>query len=288
MDYQSYSYQKEGFTVHMLTSSARTFFTNAYLIETVNGLVAVDTMMINADAKALRQLIDKIAKPLLGVIITHGHPDHYNGTDIVTQGVNAIPVISTLGVVESIKNRTDAKELKWKAFFAEEWPDKKVLPNRLVANSEVITLDEIDYRFRDLGKAESSSDLYVTVGRHASVVFVGDVVFHKMHGFMNDGHSLAWLKVLKELLVELAAVPQLFTGHGEPSNSADAISAQIEYIQYYRDTLTGMQGGADRLSVAQKNEFEQKLVARYPDYSLKVFILAGVDSVSLELASSRS
>jgi glyoxylase-like metal-dependent hydrolase (beta-lactamase superfamily II) len=61
----------------MLTSNERTFFTNAYIIETKIGLVVVDTMMINSDAKVLRQYIDNINKPLIAVIITHGHPDHY-------------------------------------------------------------------------------------------------------------------------------------------------------------------------------------------------------------------
>jgi len=60
----------------MLTSNERSFFTNAYIIEAQNGLLVVDTLMINFDARLLREQIDKLNKPLIAVIITHGHPDH--------------------------------------------------------------------------------------------------------------------------------------------------------------------------------------------------------------------
>lgn len=96
----------------MLTSSERSFLVNAYLIETDNALVAVDSFMIVPDAIALRDLALKICKPLIAIIITHGHPDHYNGNSILLEAFVGIPVISTQGIKECIRDSVDAKEIK--------------------------------------------------------------------------------------------------------------------------------------------------------------------------------
>jgi len=282
--YQRYEYDNEGYVVHMLTSSERTFFTNAFIIETKNGLVVVDTMMINSDARVLRQQIDNINKPLIAVIITHGHPDHYNGTDTIISGFKEIPIISTKGVRNCIKDTLDAKEIKWKPYFGEDWPEFKILPNKLVNDGEIVSLDGLEYKFRDLGAAESSSDLFFTLGNNKSVVFVGDVVFNRMHGFMNDGNSAQWLQVLKLLLIELVDVKQLFTGHGIPGNTYQLVQAQIEYIGQYRSILWTIIRNNPVLNDERKESFEKLMIKSFPDYQLTSFIKAGIESVAQELS----
>ncbi len=283
LKYSRYTYEDEGYVIHMLTSKERTFFTNAYIIETKNALVVVDTMMVNSDAILLRQHIDNINKPLIAVIITHGHPDHYNGTDTIIDGFNEVPIISTKGVSNCIKDTVDSKEVKWKPHFGQDWPEHKILPNQLVIDREIVNLDGLDYSFRDLGAAESSSDLFFTLGKKRSVVFVGDVVFNNMHGFMSDGNSAQWLKVLQKLLVEIADVKQLFTGHGAPSNTYKLVQAQIEYIGCYRSNLWIMIKDNHLLNGEHKQSFEQLMISKYPAYQLISFIKAGIEAVAQEL-----
>jgi glyoxylase-like metal-dependent hydrolase (beta-lactamase superfamily II) len=283
LKYKRYPHDSEGFVIHMLTSNEQTFFTNAYIVETKNALVIVDTMMINSDAALLRHHANDLGKPIIGVIITHGHPDHYNGTSMVIDGLGDIPIISTSGVRECIKDTTDAKEVKWRPYFGDEWPVLKLLPNQLINDSEVLTLDGLEYNFRDLGAAESSSDLYFTIGRNRAAVFVGDVVFNSMHGFMNDGNSKQWLQVLEQLLTEIGDVKQLFTGHGIAGKTPELIQAQIDYIEHYRGNLLSMINTTHLLSNEQKQSFEQLMKAKYPDYQLVAFITAGMQAVFEEM-----
>jgi len=289
LKHSRFAYDDQAYVIHMLTSNESTFLTNAYIIETKNALVVVDTMMINSDAMQLRQHMDKLNKPLIAVIITHGHPDHYNGTDIIISGFSEVPVISTLGVRDCIKDTLDSKEIKWKPYFGDDWPAHKVLPNQLVKDAEHLILDGLIYRFRDLGAAESSSDLFITLGEKQSTVFVGDVVFNQMHGFMNDGNSAQWLTVLKQLSNELADVEQLFTGHGAPGNSDQLIQTQIEYITDYREILRTFIPNNSSLSDGtlltddQKESFENLMRDKYPDHQLTSFIKAGIDAVTQEL-----
>ena len=282
LKYKRYVYEKEGFIIHALTSGERTFFTNAFIIETDNALVVVDTMMIISDAALLRAFADKLAKPIIAIIITHGHPDHYNGSHTVIDA-QKIPIISTQGVKDCIKETVDSKETKWKGYFGEDWPEFKLLPTQIVNDGDSLILDSLELCFTDLGAAESSSDLYFTIGQQRSAVFVGDVVFNKMHGFMNDGNSHQWLQVLGQLLTEIADVKQLFTGHGDAANSKSLIQTQIDYIVDYRSTLLKLIDQNQALSDAQKQQFEQDLIEKYPQYQLVGFIQAGIDAVSQEL-----
>jgi len=283
LKYQKFSYEDEEYVIHMLTSAERTFFTNAYIVETKNALVVVDTLMINSDALQLRQYINDIAKPLIAVIITHGHPDHYNGTPVVVSGFNEIPIISTRGVKDNIRITADSKEIKWKPYFGQDWPETKLLPTQLVINEETLNLDGLDYYFKDLGAAESNSDLYFTIGNKRSAVFVGDVVFNKMHGFMNDGHTGKWLLVLSRLLAEISDVKQLFTGHGVPGTSLKLIEAQIDYIVSYRTNLLELTNGIELINELQKESFVKLVISNYPEYQLTTFIKAGIEGVSQEL-----
>ncbi len=272
--------------IHMLTSQPRSFLTNAYLIETDNALVAVDTFMIVSDAAALLELIVEIGKPLIAIIITHGHPDHYNGNSLLLAQFAGIAVISTQGITECIRDSVDAKAVKWQPFFGDDWPTEKVLPNEFVTDGSVLSLDGLSYQFRDLGAAESSSDLYFTIGENRAAVFVGDVVFNQMHGFMNDGHSGQWLTVLDQLAQELADVDQLFTGHGEPGQPAALIALQIDYVKAYRSEVAKQAQGATTLTPEQKTLVETAMSQQFPEYQLTGFIQAGADSVAAELAAS--
>jgi hypothetical protein len=91
------------------------------------------------------------------------------------------------------------------------------------------------------------------------------------------------LKVLQQLSTDLADVKLLFTGHGDPGNAYQLVQAQIEYIGHYRSNLWTMVSDNQLLSDAQKQSFEQLMIANYPDYQLASFIKAGIEAVTQEL-----
>ena len=51
-------------------------------VETHHGIIAVDATLTVSDARALREQAEPLGKPLLAVLLTHGHPDHYNGVGL--------------------------------------------------------------------------------------------------------------------------------------------------------------------------------------------------------------
>ena len=58
--------------IHTYVSSELRILANAYLIETRDGVVAIDATLTVSDAEKLRALLDSFNRPLLALLITHG------------------------------------------------------------------------------------------------------------------------------------------------------------------------------------------------------------------------
>src|SRR5688572_26932253 len=107
--------------VHTHAASPQGILVNAYLVETEHGVVAIDSMLTVTDARALRARLEALGKPLLAVLLTHGHPDHYNGVTELAAG-KPVPVLATRTADEVIRRYDADKEALWKPVFNEEWP----------------------------------------------------------------------------------------------------------------------------------------------------------------------
>jgi glyoxylase-like metal-dependent hydrolase (beta-lactamase superfamily II) len=61
-------------------SSPDAFFVNSFIIEGVRSLVLVDTQFVISEVSVVADRIAAMQKPLAAILITHPHPDHYNGS----------------------------------------------------------------------------------------------------------------------------------------------------------------------------------------------------------------
>ena len=273
------------FTVHTVTSGAETFLTNAFLVETAESLVAVDTMMTTSDARALRRCAEAIGKPLKAVLITHGHPDHYNGTGELLKDLGKLPVIATASVERAMRRTDDAKELRWRPVFGDEWPKERVFPNQLVPDGETLVFDGIPFSVRELGPGESLSDLCWMVGTSSRAVFPGDLVFGGVHSFMNEGLIPDWLESLTLLEKNLSGSDILYTGHGKPGRPDDLIPFQRRYLLLYLETVRHLAGGKTFLSAGEKTNLVRTMKNLLPTDDLEGFIAAGADAVASGLSA---
>ncbi|WP_176097625.1 MBL fold metallo-hydrolase [Burkholderia cepacia] len=270
------------------TSGARTFLTNAFLVELPNGVVAIDAMMTVSDARELRHRLDALRKPLLAVLITHGHPDHYNGIGELIRDLDDVPVITTRGVDEAMRRVDDAKAVQWQSVFGDDWPARRTFPNRLVHDGDVLHFDGVPFEAREFGPGESNWDLVWAVGNHQRVAFVGDMVFNGVHSFMNDGHTADWLRSLDALERRSGDIALFYTGHGQAGKPLDMIAAQRAYIGCYREAVARLANGNRSLDDAGKAELEAIMKRFLPTADLDVFIKAGANAVAAELALEES
>ena len=271
--------------VHTYRAAESGLYVNSYLIEGESGVVVVDTNLLVSDIEALRARLSALKKPLLGILVTHAHPDHFNGVLRLVKD-NEVPVYATASVGRVIEGIADAKRAQWSPVYGAEWPAETYYPNSLLADGALVQLDEMSFTVHETGPAESHADSYLIMAANGSgtVAFTGDLAFHGMHPYTADGHSGAWLAALDVLGGELADADTLYPGHGDPAGPG-LLADQRRYLLYYRELIRRLSGGEPVLSEAAKSELGTALRAFLPDAPLTWMIELGADAVAAELAA---
>lgn len=108
--------------VHRVPGGPEEMYANAYIIEGESGSVVVDALLTRSAARELHQRIDALSKPLLAVVVTHGHPDHYGGITQLVEGRPWVPVVA-IGGVDAIIRRDDALKGERLEAFGIDWAE---------------------------------------------------------------------------------------------------------------------------------------------------------------------
>jgi glyoxylase-like metal-dependent hydrolase (beta-lactamase superfamily II) len=274
--------------VHTYRAAESGLYVNSYLVEGESGVVVVDTNLLVSDIEALRARLRALKKPLLAILVTHAHPDHFNGVHGLVQD-KEVPVYASAGVGRVIEEIADAKRAQWSPVYGAEWPAETYYPNSLLADGAKVQFDELSFTVHEVGPAESHADSYLvmTANGSAAIAFTGDLAFHGTHPYTADGHSSAWLAALDALGGELAGTSTLYPGHGDPAGPG-LLDDQRRYLLYYRELIRRLSGGEAQLSEAAKSELSTALQAFLPDAPLTWMIELGADAVAAELAAVRA
>jgi glyoxylase-like metal-dependent hydrolase (beta-lactamase superfamily II) len=225
------------FTTHRIESKVVGTPVNAYLIEGERQLVAIDGTLTVSGGRAVRERVEAIGKPLVALLVTHAHPDHYGGAVEAIAGSEA-PIMATAGVDAAIRRDDQAKEELLRPMFGDEWPAERAFPTRLVEPGEQLTFGDVELTVRDLGPGESPHDSIWLLGQDRSTVFSGDQAYNHMHCFLADGHWESWLANLDRLAADLPAGVRLLPGHGDQAGR-ELLDWQRGYIERFVAAVRG-------------------------------------------------
>jgi glyoxylase-like metal-dependent hydrolase (beta-lactamase superfamily II) len=270
-------------TIHVHACGEGGIFANAYLVETPNGVVAIDGTLTVTESRAFRARADALKKPLRGVLITHPHPDHVAGIANLV-GSPDVPIITIPSVEQTMRVIEAPKRAQWGPIFKDEWVPRWTYPNRLISDQDAVTFDGVTYRVRDMGAGgDCDANAIWTLEVAPRVAFVGDLVFNGPHSYMADGKILAWLANLERARTLLADVPTFYPGHGGPG-SADLLERHSEYLLAYCAAVKDLANGKPALSDAAKNELTARIQKLRPGAGLRFLIAQSADAVAAELA----
>jgi glyoxylase-like metal-dependent hydrolase (beta-lactamase superfamily II) len=272
--------------VHPHGSSEAGILANAYLVESANGVVAVDATLTHSESRALRARVEALGKPLLAVLITHAHPDHVAGLTELVEMADT-PILALASVAALMQSTEAAKHAQWKPVFQDDWIDRWTYPTQLVRDRQAVTFDGVAYRVYDLGPGGdcAANGIWVMETTPAAA-FVGDLVFNDTHVYTADDHILAWLTNLEIARRLLADIPTLYPGHGSPG-SLDLLDAQRDYLLAYCVTVKELAAGQPALTEEAKERLVERMETVRPGAGLAFMISLGADAVAAELAGAR-
>jgi glyoxylase-like metal-dependent hydrolase (beta-lactamase superfamily II) len=250
---------------------------NAYLVEGTSGVVAVDATLTVSDGKALRALADRLGKPLLGVVITHPHPDHYGGLVELVRDLD-VPTFATAGVIDVARRDDIIKEEILRPMFGDEWAAERAFPDTAVADGDTIELRDIALTVTDLGPGESPHDTVWTL-EDEQTLFSADLAYNRMHCYLADGYHTEWIANIDRLLRKLPPHLSLRPGHGEACGLG-ALGWQRGYLETVLDAMRA----ADWTRPEQaKAEVLDKAHAYLPAHDLDFLLALSIDPLADKL-----
>ena len=264
--------------IHRFPVSDENAFVNAYLVETESGVVAVDSLLTVSESRALRAGLEALDKPLLAVLLTHSHPDHYAGLTELIAG-DDVPIIAPQGVIDVIVRDDPLKDQILGPMFGDEWPAKRTFPNKPIADGESLTFDDAVFTVIDLGPSESPHDSPWILGTDEQIVFLGDQVYDRKHCFLADGFYEQWLENIETLRGRFGSDTVFNIGHGDPIGLGD-----FDWQRVYIETFLEAVSSADW---SNPEEAHAAVVARMKEYlptdELQFLMELSIEPVAAEL-----
>lgn len=252
--------------VDPLTLSIRTFtsaeagaWSNAYVISGNADAILFDAVMLRSDALKLNEQIAQSGKSLRTVFVSHAHPDHFMGLEVITERFPQARVVATRNVVEDIKKDGPWMFSLLQEKLGPEGPRRLVIPE-VLAEQEIV-LEGTSIEVVEFGEGESRHIATFFIPSQGAL-FTADLIYHNAHCYLQERHLDGWLARLDELeQFSRGRVSIIFPGHG-PAGGLSLIDHTRGYLQDFRAALEG--GSADSV--------EAKMLERYPDHHARQFL----------------
>jgi glyoxylase-like metal-dependent hydrolase (beta-lactamase superfamily II) len=250
---------KVSLSIQQFTSSEAGAWSNSYLVSGKSEAILFDVFMLRSDARQIADGIAKSGKTLKAVMISHAHPDHFMGLDVITESFPEAQVVSTQNVVTDIQTDGPWMFSMLQGKLGEEGPTRLVVPKPLTEPVLAIEGTKLDVIEFGEGESKHIASLYVPGER---ALLSADLVYNKAHLYLRERHLESWLARLDELeAFTKDRVAMIYPGHGA--------GGDLTLIAHTRSYLRDF---ADAIKSEDAKSAERKMLDRYPDYHVRQFL----------------
>lgn len=225
---------------------------NSYLLLGAKEALLIDAQLVNSEASNLAKAIRESGKQLTTIYVTHAHPDHFLGLEVLHREFPAAKILARPRTAEAMKPFFEQYKEPLNKFFPGDIAADVVTPEPFTGAS--LTFEGQELKILEFADGEHD---FATV-LHApglKALFAADLAYNLVHPWLNnlkpDG-VLAHVKALREM----KDVEVFYPGHGAPMKTAD-LDAFEEYVRSFLEMAKTAKDG--KALIAAVNE-------KYPQY----------------------
>jgi glyoxylase-like metal-dependent hydrolase (beta-lactamase superfamily II) len=243
-----------GVRIHTYVAPADGWLVNTQIVEGPHKLIIFDAQLLNPYAEEVAAYAESLHKPVDRIIISHGHPDHWSGLDVLTKHFPNVPIYALPGATAFITQKGDYLLTNLvRKNYGDLAASRVVAPNAVLKLGKT-TIDGISFDFREYKDAESDDQLVALLPKQ-HVLMAFDTVFQPNdYIFTVSPYFDHWVTVLNSIK-SIKGYDRIMIGHDEPTD-AKAIDATINYLH----TAKKVYGAS-----ADAKAYVQGVKAAFPD-----------------------
>ncbi|WP_373018085.1 MBL fold metallo-hydrolase [Thiomicrorhabdus sp.] len=259
------------------------FFSNPGFIVTSEGVVVIDTGGSVQIAEMLLRQIKKVTdKPVVAVINTHYHGDHWLGNHAFVAANPNVDIYSHQVVINQIKNGSGDF---WIGFMQRTTGNKvsgtiATSPTKALAGGETLKFGDTTLKIHHFGKVHTESDLAIEVVED-KVLYSGDMMMRRIAN-MADGSYVGSIEAMDK--IKALPVDTYIPGHGkhDGENLPNEFKTFCETI--YNDAAKYYDEGLSDFEMKPKimaHPFMKDVASQWPGYdsTLGKFIVVAIAEV---------
>lgn len=246
--------------VKTYVASAAGFHVTSNLIVGETEAVLVDAQFTRSEATKLAAMIRGTGKKLTTIFISHGHPDHYFGVEILAKEFPDAQVVTTAEALKDIQETGAAKLAQWKPMYKDDLTD--AVPVIGLLSTKGIMVDRQPLRIVELGGGESAHASAVYIPQIKTVIS-GDAQFDRVHLWLAEGNLAGFKANLKQL--EGLGAKRFLPGHSVDGKeiTRKLLTENRRYVEDFSRAIT---------AAATSSEAAQVMKVKYPAYALPVIV----------------
>jgi glyoxylase-like metal-dependent hydrolase (beta-lactamase superfamily II) len=249
----------ESLSIQPFTSSEAGAWSNSYLISGRSEAILYDVFQLHSEATRLAEMIKQSGKTLKTVFISHAHPDHFMGLDVIVEHFPQSRIVSTPNVVGDIRENGPWMFSLLQSKLGAEGPKRLVVPEALAELALHVEGNELNIVEFGEGESRHMACLYIP---DLNALLSADMVYNNAHLYLQERHLESWLARLDELeAFTKGRVSTIYPGHGAPADLT-IISRNRAYLHDF----------ADAVKSGDAKTAEQQILAKYPEHHVRQFL----------------
>lgn len=251
-------------TIDVFTAPEAAGAVNSYLVSNHHELIVVDGQLVVPAAEALVEQIKATGKTPKAFFLTHAHPDHYFGFQVLQQAFPEVPLYATAGVKAEFDAAAQPTLEAMKGMLGEAAPAGVATVTLLEGP---LTLGDETLEVTELAGGEHAVSAIVRIPSQKALL-AGDHLYQGVHLWMKDCDSKTWLSHL-EAFQQSEPGTVFYPGHGAGSGGVELIEANIAYLEGYRAEIAKARGKTDAARLA---DAKKRVLEKFPTYQAPQFV----------------